>query len=300
MRLGRERILMGSEAKAGKSTAIAKLIKGLPNSRFVILVADDGFAKVAVENEIVVGKMDQPTDKIKPAMKSEQVLVFPNPTQWMDFYYDTEMVQRWIAEGKLGPNDWVITEALDITYDEIISEYAEVMVDSTVAVQTGNGNRLAPSSWASFIEKRKKKAPILEGSDYNAIYTELRKCINYYAYQCPCNWIATVGIEEIRTGQYADKEEQEFYASVGMPVKFQGYKKVPRMVDTLVLFYKSMGSGYTFQVWADRGVKQREPNKIPERVKNEDFYKQFLAVGGNQVKQNGLTPPPVLVGPPIV
>lgn len=296
MRLGRERILMGGESKSGKSTAIAKLIKGMPNSRFIIIQADDGFGKVATENEIILGEIDQPTDKSNPVMKTNQVLVFPNPTQWMDFYWDTSTIQKWVAEGKLKSSDWVITEAIDITYDEIIGEYAEST--AAVAQNDGKGNKLAPSSWGTFIAKRKKEAPILEGSDYNAIYTELRKCINYFAYQCPCNWIATTGVEEIRTGMYSDKAEQDFYASIGMPMKFQGYKKVPRMVDTLVLFYKSIITGYQYQVWADRGNKLGGPNKVSAKVPHTDFYKQFLAVG-MEAKQNGLVPPPpVMMVPP--
>lgn len=298
VRLGRERILMGSEPKFGKTTAEAAIIKGLPGSKFIVCEFDDGFTKVMNEHGIPIVRIMADMQ----ALPAGHVFKFPVPSEWMDFYEQVSAIERWCGVGILGSKDWVITEAMDICYDEIIGEYAERTAESSMGRMEKKGSKatvgLAASSWNNFIAKRNGGGPILEGSDYNAIYTELRKTLNYLCYQMPCNWIATVGTEQVTKGEYENRDETNFYASMGMTVKYQGYKKLPRMCDTLVQFGKSM-TGYTYQIHGDRG-QVGQPGKVAAlmphgNTADRNFFKDFLVANGFQVQgslpQNGLSAP---------
>lgn len=281
-RLGRERILIGGESKTGKTFSWMKMVKHLPQAKFVCVEPDDGVTKIAEEQGVQI---------IRPPLQPQpgKVFLFPVMMDWPTAYSQVEQIEKWANANIIGGNDWVITEGLDIIVDVMAGEYAERTADIITGGSATKG--LAPSSWNAFIEKRRKKAPILEGSDYQAIYTEFRKALNYFAYQMPCHWMATAGVEQVRSGQYTDDQDtKEFYASMGMPVKVSGYKRVPRMVDSLVLAGRSLSRGFTFQVYADRGQKV-SPGQTPPVLVNNDFYLDFLQKGGfGQV----VVPPPMI------
>ena len=80
-----------------------------------------------------------------------------------------------------------------------------------------------------------------------------------------------------------------------MPVKFSGYKKTPRVFDTLILLGKSLSAGYTYQVYGDRGVGASN-GRTPVISPNTDFYHDFLLKGGFEMP--GLASLPQVSAPP--
>jgi hypothetical protein len=143
-----------------------------------------------------------------------------------------------------------------------------------------DGNK---STWDAMIEKRKGKpgsggTPILEPSDWDSIYSEYESGIGYLALISPCHFIATCGVEPLRFSSMFESEEvKSFYSSMGVNVKFEGYKRNPRLFNTLILLTADT-SGYYYTIWRDT-YSSRIANyeKIRNlRQANRDFFLDFL------------------------
>lgn len=292
MRLGREKILIYGQAKSGKTRSALTFARGSAQHKYILLETDDGAEKVIAEMGIPVGEVTK--DSLSP--ESRGVSLFrPIPKDWNEYNACIDRIKKWVSEKKLGPNDWVHTEGLDIVLDEMRGEFSE----RTTSIERNS------TAWDNYIVKRIKGAPILEPSDYDAIYSEFRKALNFLALQMPCNWIVTTGVEEIqKNGKYADsQDEQDFYLSLGMGgVKPSGYKQIPRKVDTLILLTKNPASGYQFKIYGDRGANVRGQDSssgtVPTWRKNTDLFQDYLVkmVGWQElspVSSNGMIPPPV-------
>lgn len=307
-RLGREKIMAGGNSGAGKTRAWLTMARKMSASKFVVLDADDGTEKVAKELGIPYRRMS------KPYQLSPGVNLFPVYHHWSDFYEQASQIESWSESRVLTGDDWVIIEGLDIVCDNIKYEFAQGAYGSGtqgVSATRATGAHMAESSFQAFIARRRAGNPIIEPSDYDAIYTELQESINYLVLQSPTNVIATVGVQPPREGTYANgataRAESEWYASMGMPVRFAGWWKLPRKFDTLIVFDKSMGAGYTFQVFKDRGEQARggtgSATTVPQRKPNIDFYQDYLvAMVGWEGQQTlaAVAPAPPRVPTPIL
>ena len=284
-RLGREKIYIGAEAKHGKTYAWMVIAKHLipTGVKFVVIQSDDGVSKVAAELGVKIVNSDANGNvmPMPPNLSGPGLYVYPTFREWKEAYSYFDKIETWEAQRTLGNNDWVVVEGLDIIRTVTSGEFA----DRTAGLWDKPVDRkIAPSSWEAFINKRNDKRPILEGTDWNAIDTEIGKCLDYICYQARFNILATTGIEAAPEGQYgASKsatETQAWYAAMGMPVHFRGQRDYVRKFDTLILLGKSIGQGYTFQVFGDRGATMRNQNpnnrQVPPIMLHQDFYNDFL------------------------
>ncbi len=296
MRLGREKILICGDPKVGKTRSALTFARGLPQSKFIILEPDDGSVKILNELKLQY-------DEITPSRLSlgeRQVQLFrPMPKGWNGYYSCLERISKWVDEHRIGSEDWVITEGLDIVVENMRHEFSDRTAQAAIAKAEIKG--VQPSSWEAYIAKRQQGKPIIDRGDWDAIYSEFSSALNFFALQMPCNWIGTSGTTEIERDDKQTKDsqqEQQFYASMGMPVKVAGYRQVPRKVDTILLLGKSLATGYSFQVYGDRGSELRGQNSnsrtVPQMQANKDLFQDYLVkmVGWTIPASNGIAPPP--------
>lgn len=270
----RDRIAMVGPSGAGKSTSILYLASHLiaaTGARFVIVEGDDGFSKCLEEFN---GQNGRPNLK---ALLGTYIFIEPTVTEWGGIWGKSAglgKVQQWLSSGLLGPNDWVVTEALDIiTTDMIRGEFVE-----KAGVSMGRNGQANQSTWEAAIEKRKKGQPLIDQGDWGAINGEIEKVLSFLSFKMPCNWIATTDIEPIRTGERGDDQViKDLYMNMGMDVKMSGYKWLPRYFDTIVRVGKGITSGYNFAVYKNRGQRavRADTSVALQFHPNQDFYNDF-------------------------
>lgn len=284
-RLGREKLYFGGDTGAGKTRAWVSIAAGIPNCKFIALETDDGIFKIADELGVSCHRMVK-TGNDWQINRSATINVFPTYSEWDDFYKQAEQCERWWQNRVIGPDDWLIIEGLDILGDNIKYEFAKGAYGSGTqgVTQTRAQNaHMADSSFGAFINRRRAGNPIVEPADYDGIYTELQEVVNTLVMASPCNVVATVGVQAQREGTYANTNsarlEADWYASMGMPVRFSGWWKLPRKFDTLIVFGHNVG-GYNFQVFKDRGGNNRGTavanNQIAPIKNNTNFYQDYL------------------------
>lgn len=301
----REKILGGGESGAGKTYAamsIARYLQDSGTGKMIAIEPDDGIEKVAKEWGVTMNRIDPARPVLTPGVALH---VFPVATQWSDLHSYAEQIDKWGQQRQVYTDDWVLMEGIDIISALIRYEFVEEVYGSVGTDMDKNRAKkagMATSSWDAILARRKAGNPIIEPSDYDGIYSELRRPISFLAYQCPANLIATAGTTAFRDGNYGDSPaSREFYVNLGMPVKFEGWKYYPRMFDTLMLFKHSLSQGYQFQMFKDRGGSQRgtvNTGLMPPDIKHENFCKQYLIDMAGYGVQPVVTPPPMLVVPP--
>lgn len=267
MRLGRERLLAGGNTGTGKTFAILTVVRYIvaKGINCVLIELDDGSGKCL--------------DEFPELKDNPRFIRIPNCITFMNLYGALGQVDELIKKGLLNADSWVITEGVDILGTRIRHEMADITnnkEDKSItgaSIANGKYEGLQPSSWASFLDKRKVGKPILEPSDYDAIYTELEKALTFLAFQMPCNWYATTDMVPLRTqGQYLDAPDVvSFYQSLGMTSKYDCYKFIPRWCDSLIETGRNVQGNYTFKIWKDRG----HPVPLQPQV-HKDFYQDFF------------------------
>lgn len=253
----RETILLGGAPGSGKSHSVLTIARGLPNSRFMIIECD---------RPNILGMLQYQFADVK----NVEVI---HAYSWPEYIAAKDEVKRQILAKTMGPDDWVIIDGADL-----LVQYAKYEFFSSVYSADGK-----KSTWEAMIEKRrgtgaKGGGPILEPSDWDAIYSEYESGIGYLALISPCHLIATCGVEPLRfTSQYESQEVKDFYSSLGVNVKFEGYKRNPRLFNTLILLTADM-SGYYYTIWRDTFSSriQNYENVRNLKQRNRDFFLDFL------------------------
>ena len=264
--VSRTRLAIVGPSGSGKTTSILHLMRHLipKGARFVFVEGDDGLSKC----------LDEYPD-IK-ALKGSSWFVEPVVTDWGKFWGRGQGVGKvldWVNQKLLGPNDYVVTEGLDIiTTDMIRGEWVDRV---TVGLVRG-----AQSSWDASISQGQKGHPIIDQGGWGAINGEIEKALSYLAFQMPCNWIATTDIEPIRDGDRGDDQVlKDLYRNMGMDVKLTGYKWLPRYFDTIVRTGRGLTTGYNFAVYKNRGQRAHVAGNgttgVISFAANQDFYVDF-------------------------
>lgn len=256
----RETILLGGAAGSGKTHSILTIAKGLPAKRFIAIECD---------RPNILGMLEHQFSDVK----NVEVM---SAYSWPDFRQAESRIREYIASKKLGAGDWVAIDGIDL-----LIQYAKYEFFSQVYSPDGSKR----STWEAMIDKRrgdkpgKSGSPILEPSDWDAIYSEYENAVGYLGLICPCNIIATCGVEPLRLkSQYESDEVKDFYTSMGVYAKFEGYKRNPRLFNTLVLLTADP-NGYWYTLWRDTYSSRIQDYEHVRnlRMKNTDFFLSFLA-----------------------
>jgi hypothetical protein len=279
----RERILIGARAKSGKTHTALDVIKNDMKAKCRFIECDDGIRRLI---ELQFPELACPVCKGRRADANGVVCKACNATgvdtkritlstvhTWPEFKLACDVVLADVKAGKLTAKDWIVLDSLDIIFQAQRSEFLNRVYSGTV---NKTGEKLT-SSWDAIINKRRGGGPVFEPSDWDPIYMEFESVLNPMLFETPCNVIATEGIVPLETeGKYKNQELIEFYRAFGMPVKFEGYKRVPRVFDTLITLDFDVNGRY-FTVWGDRGSRGLEGKRIGERIKvNLGFYFDYL------------------------
>jgi hypothetical protein len=134
------------------------------------------------------------------------------------------------------------------------------------------------AQWEEALEVRGTGKPLLEGGDWDMIHSFYERFLTYLTFRIPCNIYVTCSVTLIQTkSPYEQEDTKSFYDALGVPLKFEGQKRTPRVFDTLLAMTKNSG-GYFVNIWKDRGGTGRkhfqmrgggDPNMMWQ---NGDFY----------------------------
>jgi len=257
--VSRETIALGGPAGSGKTHSCLTIAKELPDSKFVFIECD---------RPNILGMLQYQFTGLK------NVSVIP-AYSWGDFRNAVDNIKQQVVSKALGPNDWVIVDGVDL-----VIQYTKYEFFSRVYSSDGSG----ANTWDAMIDKRRGKGdkgggPLLEPSDWDAIYSQYESYMGYLAFIMPCHFIATCGVEPLNLkSMYESDEVKSFYSSMGVYVKFEGYKRNPRMFNTLILLTADTG-GYYYTIWRDTySARIKDYEKIRNlKQSNRSFFLSFLA-----------------------
>lgn len=247
----RERIMIGGEGGSGKTHTILTIAQGLPDCKVRIIETDDGVRKLLA--------------LCFPDVKNVDVRTVHS---WPEFRAQVDAVQADVKAGKLGPLDWVAIDGADIVHSFTRYEFVR-----RVYAGRGEGTQ---STWDTIIAKRRGGGPIMEPSDWDGIYMEYEGGFNPLVFEMPCNLVATTGVTLLNPdSMFEDKNLVQWYRSMGMFFKYDGYKRLPRQFDTMITLSFDP-NGYYFSIWKDRGSRGMQNAKVGERYANSNFFNSYL------------------------
>lgn len=253
----RERLLIGGEAKAGKTFSLLTIAQALPDSQFCWISPDDGERRL-LEFEF---------------QSLKNIKIYFTPT-WPDVIQAQSEIEALIAKKQLTEKDWIITEGLDLVYNNLKHEFIEVVIPYTEAKKRKEKN--PKELWEAILDRRARGSPILEYADWDAIHGQLETWLAWVAFRVPCHWGATTGITPRSDDE--SSELRQFYDSIGSKLKWDGQKRVPKLFDTLIVLGHQPGQ-YFFSVFSDRGSRWKFFGNSLDPAKhyaNKDFYQDYL------------------------
>jgi len=280
----RERLLIGGDAKSGKTHTALDIISNDLGAKCHYIECDDGVRRLvqlqfpSLQCPVCKGARADSNGVICRGCGASGVdtkrITLTTVHNWPDFKAACSKAVEEVKARKLGASDWIILDGIDIIHASQRFEYVSRVYAGTVDKDT---KQQITSTWDAVIARRRTGAPVLEPSDWEPIYSEFESALNPIVFESPCNVLATAGLSELRTeGRYEDKNQTAFYRAMGMPWKFDGYKRMPRVFDTLITTAFDL-SGYYFTVWGDRGSRGMAGHPVGQRIKLvQGFFFDYL------------------------
>lgn len=279
----RERIMLGGESGSGKTHTALNIIQQDVPAKARFIESDDGARRLL--------KLQFP-DLLCPTCKGDNPkcaacgggggnpakLIVRTVHSWPEFKTQADQIKADVEAGKLGSKDWIVVDGIDIIHNFTRYDFL-----SKVYAGTQRGEQRISSTWDAIIAKRRGGGPVFEPSDWDALYMEYEGGFNFMIFQSPCHVLVTSSITPIRSGsQYEDQATIAFYRSIGMPMKYDGYKRMPRVFDTLITLGfdpmpQASESIWQFTIWKDRGSRGLGNLKVGERIKiTQGFFWDYL------------------------
>lgn len=273
----RERLMCGGPSGTSKTYSFLKIIEHLPDESHFAIEVDDGFIRLLalefphiqaavmawVGNDWIVQYGDAKTAKL-----------------WVyhcDGFLQVREAQRamesLVAQRVLTGKSWVCVDGLDLIYNNMRYEFINRGLPSKIARRT-QGAAATLDPWEAAIQIRNTGTPMLEQGDWDVIHSFLEDFLTYAAFRIPCHLYIATGLGIIQDNE--QDEIKKFYESLGVPLKFEGYKRAPRIFDTLLAFSHDP-TGYYVSIWKDRGGAGRAWSKsgrhsAMSKYTNQDFY----------------------------
>ncbi|KKM86698.1 hypothetical protein LCGC14_1276440 [marine sediment metagenome] len=285
----RERMILGGPSGSGKTYAMCKIVEGLPNGHHVAIEVDDGFTKLlALEFPNLAATIYDINDKgewypREGFAKGDTFRVYHAPS--FDAVRSAQISIESLVAQQIAAmyGDFAFIDGLDLIYNtqryEYISKASSIVRKQKLTIK---------DEWQAAMETRATGAPILEPADWDVIASFYEKFITYFAFQIPAHLVCATNIEAIDLdSRYVSKEAKELAKSIGIPLKFEGQKRTPRLFDTL-LGMAHTTAGFNLTIYKDRGGlgrawSQGKENTSYMTYECADFFKTGQELFGWQV-----------------
>ncbi len=285
----RERMILGGPSGSGKTYAMCKIVEGLPNGHHVAIEVDDGFTKLlALEFPNLAATIYDIDDKMEwhpreGFAKGDTFRVYHAPS--FDAVRSAQISIESLVAQQIAAmyGDFAFIDGLDLIYNtqryEYISKASSIVRKQKLTIK---------DEWQAAMETRATGAPILEPADWDVIASFYEKFITYFAFQIPAHLVCATNIEAIDLdSRYVSKEAKELAKSIGIPLKFEGQKRTPRLFDTL-LGMAHTTAGFNLTIYKDRGGlgrawSQGKENTSYMTYECADFFKTGQELFGWQV-----------------
>jgi len=278
--MDKERILVGGREGTSKTWSFLKIVSHNLKGRHVALEVDDGFEKLLNREfpEIPSQVMDyDPSTKTwapRPSIQNKgNVLTVFHCRGFREVLAAQREIEKLVASGEMKAGDWLCIDGADLIYNNMRYE----LIERGLAARRANKQSTDEDAWEAAIEQRARGAPLLEGGDWDMIHSFYERLLDYCATKVPMHFYCSTSISVLDSNSpYEQDDVKEFYASLGVSVKFEGQKRTPRLFDTLIAFKRNPQS-YTANIWKDRGAGGRPMSKNPRHsammdYTNNDFY----------------------------
>jgi hypothetical protein len=278
----RERILIGGPSGASKTYSFLQIVRHRMNARHIAIEVDDGFERILITEfpDIPARIMDYDS-----AAKTWGSRVSMNRGDTLTVYHcrtftEVMAAQREIETGvnskTLNSESWISVDGIDLMYNNMRYE----LIDRALARRHYSKKKEEMSvgdEWEEALEVRGRGAPLLEGGDWDMIHSFYERFLTYLVFRITPNIYVTCSVTLIQDkSPYEDEGTKKFYEALGVPLKFEGQKRTPRVFDTLLAMTKNPG-GYYVSIWKDRGGQGRKhsqgKNTGPAMMySNRDFF----------------------------
>ena len=281
----RERMILGGPSGSGKTYAMCKIVEGLPGGHHVAIEVDDGFTKLlALEFPHIGSTIYDINDKMEwhpreGFASGDTLRVYHAPS--FDAVRSAQMsIESLVAQQVAAMyGDFAFIDGLDLIYNTQRYEYISKASPMMRIKKEKQTTKDVKDEWQAAMQMRATGAPILEPADWDVIASFYEKFITYFAFQIPAHLVCATNIEAIDLdSRYVSKEAKELAKSIGIPLKFEGQKRTPRLFDTL-LGLAHTTAGYNITIYKDRGGLGRAwsqksgGNTSYMTYTNENFYK---------------------------
>lgn len=269
--------MVGGPAGASKTYSFLKIVEALPGQTHMAIEVDDGFVRLlALEfpgiPAVVWGMKDGKWVPTYGDPQNATLLVYhcEGFTQVRAAQKEMEML---IASGKLAGNSWVCVDGLDLIYNSMRFE----LIEKGLPAKMARAKKAHEDPWEAALSIRTTGAPMMEGGDWDMVHSFLENFITYLAFRVPCHLYVTTSLATINENSpYEQDDVKDFYKALGVPLKFEGYKRAPKLFDTLLAF-KHDPTGYYVAIWKDRGgigrKWQQSGRHSPQMMyENTNFY----------------------------
>ena len=284
----RERMLVGGPTGTSKTYSFLKIVEHLHASTHAVIEVDDGFERILLTEfpnlQATIYDFDEGSSKWVPRQTvarggSLRIFHCRSFTEVMSAQRELEQM---ISSGTLSSQSWVCVDGIDLLYNSMRYE----LIDKALSrrhYQKLKKEMTAGEEWEEALEVRARGAPLLEGGDWDMIHSFYERFLTYLTFKIPANVYVTCSTTLISDkSPYEDENTKKFYESLGVPLKFEGQKRTPRVFDTLLAMVKNP-NGYYVSIWKDRGGAGRPwsqtRNPGPTMLyENKEFYQDIGVV----------------------
>ncbi len=285
----RERLLVGGQTGTSKTYSFLKIVEHLHGSTHAVIEVDDGFERLLTTEFPNLQATLYDYDRAgkmwvaRPSVKRGEQLVVYHCNSFTEVMAAQREIETLVASQKLSAASWVSVDGIDLLYNNMRYELIDKALDRRHYSKKGSELDVG-AQWEEALEVRATGKPLLEGGDWDMIHSFYERFLTYLTFRIPCNIYVTCSVALIQThSPYEQEDTKKFYEAMGVPLKFEGQKRTPRVFDTLLAMNKTAG-GYFVNIWKDRGGTGRPhssgrgagPNMM---YSNGDF---FVDIGQKQ------------------